>query len=273
MTALLRSTLDKLGCATSAGGFARLYHGDMADMLAALPTGSVHIAALDPPYFLSNGGTTVQSGERVSVDKGQWDVSLGVARDHKTHKTYLAQLRRVLKAEGAAWISGTHHCLYSIGFALQLGGWDILNHVTWEKPNPPPNVGCRCFTHSTEGVIWARPNHANPMLHTFNYDEAKALNEGKQLKDVWRGMAPGAAEKEHGKHPTQKPLWLYERIVELTTQPGDIVLDPFMGSGTTGVAAARLGRYFIGAERDDAHFALAMRRLGEVQPEVCGKEA
>jgi len=204
----------------------------------------------DPPYGLSSGGTTCQNGERVPVDKGEWDKAtidwLAAARDHLTF-------------DGTIWVSGTHHSVFAHGHAMQRLGFKILNMITWEKPNPPPNLSCRFFTHSTETLIWAARSAAS--IHRFNYELMRKENGDKQMKSVWQFTAPGASEKTYGKHPTQKPLLLLRRIVRASTVPGDHIFDPFMGSGTTGVACAKLDRQFTGCELDPEYYALAERRL------------
>ena len=216
----------------------------------------------DPPYFLSNGGSTCQAGRRVSVAKGDWDRSKGIAADHAFNLRWLAECHRVLKPTGTIWVSGTHHVYLSVGMALLELGYRLLNDIVWEKPNPPPNLGCRCFTHATETILWAsKATKGAPARYTFNYAAMRAQNDGRQMKNVWRLTAPGKAEKSHGKHPTQKPIALVERCVMASTALADVVLDPFAGSATTGVAALGCGRRFIGAEIDPAYADLARRRL------------
>ncbi len=142
---------------------------------------------------------------------------------------------------------------------MQKLGMKILNDITWEKPNPPPNLSCRYFTHSTETIIWAAKNEKSK--HTFNYEIMKNLNEGKQMKTVWTIPAPDNDEKLFGKHPTQKPVRLLERILLASTTENDLVFDPFMGSGTTGVAALKLNRKFVGCEIEDEFVKIATNRI------------
>jgi site-specific DNA-methyltransferase (adenine-specific) len=201
----------------------------------------------------------------VKVNKGEWDRSRGVDLDHEFNRTWLAACHRVLKPSGAIWVSGTTHVYLSVGMAMQQIGFRILNDIVWEKPAPPPNLGCRCFTHSTEMLLWAtKARKGTRDRHKFNYDAMKAENSGKQMKNVWRFATPSAAEKIHGKHPTQKPVALITRCLRATTDPGDLVFDPFAGSGSTGVAAVKLGRRFLGCEQDRRYAALAARRISEV---------
>ena len=248
-----------------ADGESRLYRGDHLAFLDLIEDESVDVVWTDPPYFLSNGGTTCISGKRAPVAKGEWDVSRGVQLDHEFNLRWIAECRRILKPTGTIWVSGTHHVYLSVGMALMEHGFRILNDIVWEKPNPPPNLGCRCFTHSTEIVLWAsKAPKGSGDKYTFHYDAMKAENGGKQMKNVWRLTAPGRDEKNNGKHPTQKPLELVQRSLLASSNPGDVILDPFSGSGTTGVAALKNDRRFLGCELDEAHAALAVKRLAEV---------
>lgn len=223
------------------------------------PKGLAESIITDPPYFLSNGGMTCQAGEVVSVNKGAWDKSMGAEENHKFNKKWLAAAQKLLTADGTLWVSGTHHVIHSIGFAMQELGFKILNEITWEKPNPPPNLSCRYFTHSTETLIWAAKNEKSK--HCFNYELMRSFNGGKQMKTVWQFLPPKAEEKAYGKHPTQKPVALMERCILASTESGMTVLDPFMGSGTTGIAAIANSRNFIGIEQEKEYFQLAQTRL------------
>ena len=272
---------DRLpGTAQRGAGWA-LTQGDCLASLEKLPPQSVDLCFADPPYMLSNGGTSCQSGRRVSVDKGAWDVSRGVQGDHAFQAEWLRAVRRVLKPSGTLWVSGTQHVIFSIGFAMQELGYHLLNTVTWYKPNASPNLACRMFTHSTEILLWASPVKSKPLAHRFNYKTMKQENAGKQMRDlwaiteqpvpggeqvVWPLPTPAPREKVHGRHPTQKPIALLDRVVAASAQPGDLVLDPFCGSGTTGVAAVRAGCRFLGLERDPEYVDLAARRLRAVEP-------
>ena len=241
----------------------RLYQanclGFLDHVIANHPDGLFDMIFADPPYFLSNGGMTCHAGRMVKVDKGRWDKSRGADLNHEFNTAWLSRCQKVLKPNGTVWVSGTHHVIHSVGFAMQQLGMKVLNDVTWEKPNPPPNLSCRYFTHSTETIVWAAKNEKS--RHVFNYEEMKGLNAGKQMKTVWTLPAPGADEKTFGKHPTQKPLALLERIIRASTKAGDLVLDPFAGSGTTGVAAIRTGRHFTGIEMEPKFLRLCVKRL------------
>jgi site-specific DNA-methyltransferase (adenine-specific) len=241
--------------------FSTLYHGDSLDLMAELPAASVDCIWTDPPYNLSNDGMTCVGGRMVKVNKGDWDRSQGVERDHQFNLEWLRACYRLLKPTGTIWVTGTAHVYPSVGFAMQQLGFRILNDIIWEKPAPPPNLGCRCFTHSTELIIWATKARKGKDFYTFNYGEMKSENGDKQMKNVWRLSAPSKEEKRYGKHPTQKPIDLVSRCLRASTNPGDLVFDPFAGSSTTGVAALSLGRRFIGCEADANHVALSLKRL------------
>lgn len=244
----------------------RLFKGDCVSVLNALPAESVDVIFADPPYFLSNGGTTCRAGKRTSVDKGAWDRSQGVEENHAFNHKWLAACNRVLKPNGTIWVSGTGHVIYSVGYAMQQQGFKPLNEIVWEKPNPPPNLSCRYFTHSTETILWAARNRKS--RHHFEYDTMRELNGGKQMKSVWRMTAPGKSEKTHGRHPTQKPVSLLGRLLTASCPPGGVVLDPFNGSGTTGVAAVQLGHQYIGVDLENAYLDLTTARLLEAAPEL-----
>jgi site-specific DNA-methyltransferase (adenine-specific) len=269
---------------TSDNPFLRLYHGNCLELLDAIaakyPEGRFDAIFADPPYFLSNGGITCHAGKMVKVDKGDWDKSRGPALNHEFNKEWLARCQRVLKPNGTIWVSGTHHVIFSIGYAMQELGYKILNDIAWEKPNPPPNLSCRYFTHSTETILWAARDEKSK--HVFNYKEMRKVT-GKQMKTVWRELAtetqrtqsseeraidtnvwtinaPTSAEKTNGKHPTQKPIALLERCIAASTNEGDLVLDPFLGGGTMAVACVRLKRGCVGVEADLAYISIAARR-------------
>jgi site-specific DNA-methyltransferase (adenine-specific) len=250
----------------------RLYHGDchavMDAIIAEQPEGLADCIFADPPYFLSNGGVTCQGGKMVKVDKGEWDQSRGAEMNHEFNLEWLRRCQRVLKPNGTIWVSGTHHVIFSVGYAMQQLGFKILNDIVWEKPNPPPNLSCRYFTHSTETILWAAKNEKSK--HVFHYDLMRKTNGGKQMKSVWTMTAPGSAEKKHGKHPTQKPLALVERCILASTNEGDLVLDPFLGGGTTAVAALNTGRKFLGIEAEAAHIKLSIRRVNSAVAGIAG---
>jgi len=245
-----------------------LFNDDCIKILNLLPENSINMIFADPPYMLSNDGSTCQNGKRVKVNKGKWDKSSGFDIDTEFHNNWISACYRVLKPEGTIWISGTYHNIYQCGYLLQKNNFHILNDITWFKPNASPNLSCRFFTASHETILWARKS--KNAKHTFNYNEMKnglfpedkLKKENTQMRSVWSIIAPKNEEKVHGKHPTQKPLDLLKRIVLASTNENDIVLDPFCGSGTTGVACQHLkNRAFIGIEIDNNFCDLAMNRL------------
>jgi site-specific DNA-methyltransferase (adenine-specific) len=255
------STIPRLAYRDEARGL-WLYHGNSLALLDAIyekygDAGRFDCIFADPPYFLSNGGITCHAGRMVRVDKGDWDKSRGPELNHEFNLEWLRRCQRVLRPDGTLWVSGTHHVIFSIGYAMQQLGYKLLNDIAWEKPNPPPNLSCRYFTHSTETILWAAKNERSK--HLFNYQEMRRVT-GKQMKTVWTMTAPGGAEKTHGKHPTQKPVALVERCLLASTRAGDLVLDPFLGGGTTAVAALRTKRHCVGIEMDENHIALSWRR-------------
>lgn len=246
-----------------------LYQGDCNKILKDIKEKSIDVIFADPPYFLSSGGISCKSGKQVKVDKGEWDKSLSIENKLKFNKKWIKECRRVLKDDGTIMISGTYHNIYSVGVALELEGFSIINNITWQKPNPAPNLACRCFTHSSETIIWARKNFSNNKKgkHYFNYEGMKLLNGGKQMKDVWLINLPLKDEKEFGKHPTQKPLALLERIILATSKENDLILDPFNGSGTTGIACLKLNRRYIGIEKEQEYLELTKKRFYKLKGE------
>lgn len=299
----LPSVLQRL--AQRAGPGYHLICGDSQQVLPQLPDGCADLVFADPPYRLSSGGTTCRGGERVSVDKGTWDTSQGLAADHEWNLSWLRQVQRILKPSGTVWVSGTQHVVFSLGFAMQSLGYQLLNTITWYKPNASPNLGCRQLTHSTELILWAAPAAYEPPLYTFHYEALRAANGGVQLRDLWTFSPPAGAERTHGlgdcsctppsctcaglaplpghlsicavtaweeapahaagcparPHPTQKPLALLARILAAAASPGHLVVDPFNGSGTTGVAALAAGCQYVGVDVDDHWLALTQRRI------------
>lgn len=238
-----------------------LYEGDCNKVLKKLDEKSVDLIFADPPYMLSNDGITCQSGKMVSVNKAGWDKSKGFKEDVKFHKKWLNSCDRVLKDEGTIWISGTYHCIHQVTYILLQMGYYIINEVSWIKPNAAPNMGCRCFTASHETLIWAKKS--KKFKHTFNYKLMKELNDGKQMRSFWTIPTTPKKEKYLGKHPTQKPLELLRRIILSSSNEGDLVLDPFVGSGTTGVLSLIYDRRFVGIDTEKDYLDLAYKRLTE----------
>lgn len=235
--------------------------GDCVDTLSKFSFGFDMVFA-DPPYFLS-GGISYQSGQIVCVDKGEWDKPLTGEEMDAFNLRWLAACREHMKEEATIWISGTHHNIFSVQQQLLKLGFKILNVITWAKTNPPPNISCRYFTYSTEFIIWARKSPK--VAHCYNYELMKQLNGGRQMTDVWQLPAIGRWEKSCGKHPTQKPLGVLARLIQASTLPGAWVLDPFSGSGTTGIAANLLSRRYLGLEKEEAFLAMSRARRMEIE--------
>lgn len=249
-----------------------LYNNDCLEIMNFLPDNCVDMIFVDPPYMLSNDGITCQAGKMVKVNKGDWDKSKGFELDVKFHETWIKECRRILKPEGTIWISGTNHNIYQCGYLLQKLSFHILNDITWYKPNAAPNLACTTFAHSHETLLWAKKD--KKAKHIFNYDlmktsdfpEDRFKNDGKQMRSVWAINTPPKSEKEHGKHPTQKPLDLLKRILIASTNDNSLILDPFNGGGTTGIAATIIGnRKYIGIDIEKEYLNLTISRLKDIQ--------
>ncbi len=248
----------------------RLYQGDCLQIMEGFKPEVYDMIFADPPYMLSNGGFTVHAGKRVSVHKGKWDESQGIEKDFEFHKKWITACKRILKPNGTIWISGTYHSIYACGFALQLEGYKILNDIAWYKPNAAPNLSGRYFTASHETLIWARKDEK--AKHVFNYLDMKngnwngdfLKNSGKQMRSVWALLTPKKEEKKFGKHPTQKPMSVLERIILASTNEGDLILDPFTGSSTTGIAAAKHGRRFVGIDMEKEYLEVSKNRYLDI---------
>ena len=245
-----------------------IFNNDCFEVLSHIDENSIDMIFADPPYMLSNNGFTCQNGRMVNVNKGKWDKSKGFEEDTNFHDAWIAACRKALKPEGTIWISGTYHSIYQCGYLLQKNGFHLLNDIAWFKPNASPNLSCRFFTASHETLLWARKN--KKAKHIFNYHEMKnglfpedkIKKENTQMRSVWSIPSPKNAEKEFGKHPTQKPLDLLVRIIKASTKSGSIIFDPFNGSGTTGVAASLVGdRFYIGSEINAEYCELTVKRL------------
>ena len=245
-----------------------LLHGDCVELLNQFDFKFDMIFA-DPPYFLSNDGISVQSGKMVSVNKGDWDKSQGFEKDNEFNYNWLKACQNHLTDNGSMWISGTFHNIFSVAQMLTELGFKILNCITWAKTNPPPNLSCRYFTHSTEFILWARKSKKSS--HYYNYDLMKQINGGTQMKDVWNLPPIAPWEKSCGKHPTQKPLALLTRIILASKQKNAWVLDPFTGSSTTGIAANLVNRKFLGIDREEEFLTISKNRKLELEnPQIFG---
>lgn len=248
-----------------------LYNNDCLEIMARFPDNYVDMIFADPPYNLSNGGITCHAGKMVSVNKGKWDKSEGFEQDLNFHEKWILECRRILKPGGTIWISGTNHSIYQCGFLLQKLNFHILNDISWFKPNAAPNLACTTFAHSHETLLWAKKD--KQAKHIFNYEKMKTgiFNEDKmkmpdkQMRSVWSIPTPTPDEKTFGKHPTQKPLALLKRIVLSSTNEGCLILDPFNGGGTTGVAAKIIGdRKYIGIDIERDYIDLSINRLNQI---------
>lgn len=248
----------------------QLINGNSFSILKKFPEKSIDMIFADPPYFLSNGGITVKSGKMTSVNKAEWDMNMPTEKKLSYYRKWIKEARRVLNDNGTIWISGTMHNIYYVGVALELEEFNIINNITWEKTNPPPNLSTRAFTHSTETILWARKKLSDKKKgkHLFNYLDMKEINGGKQMKDVWRFSLTPPREKKEGKFPTQKPLALLERIILASTNEGDIILDPFNGSGTTGIAAYNLNRKYIGIDLEKEYLDLTKKRYNRIKEQI-----
>jgi site-specific DNA-methyltransferase (adenine-specific) len=260
-----------------------LYKSDCLKILEQIPENSIDMIFADPPYFLSSGTFSCQNGKMVSVKKGDWDLSNGLKKNFEFHIEWIKACHRVLKPGGTIWISGTYHSIYQCGFALQVNKFHILNDIAWFKPNASPNLSCRFFTASHETLIWARKDLINAKTkkqiktkHKFNYDLMKngkwpedfIKKPGLQMRSVWSMGTPKPSEKKFGKHPTQKPIDLLVRIVLASTNKNDIVLDPFAGSSTTGLAAFLNDRKFVGIDLEKKYIDLSIKRFKELDKNI-----
>lgn len=241
-----------------------LIHSDVLEALQSMKDDSVSLIFADPPYNLSNGGISCKAGKMVSVNKAEWDKSNGFQKDSEFTTQWLKECKRVLKQGGTIWVSGTMHNIYQVGYTLQSLDFKILNEIAWFKPNAPPNLSCKYFAHSHETLIWARKG--KDAKHTFNYSEMKKWDDkitpsGKQMRSVWHIPLTPQSEKKMGSHPTQKPVELLKRIIISSSNKGDLVLDPFNGSGSTGVVAKALGRKYVGIDNNLGYLEITKKRL------------
>ena len=254
---------NKLYYTNETGSFS-LINADTFKELKKFTNKTFDMIFADPPYFLSSDGISCSGGKTVSVNKGDWDRTLTQEDKHIFNKKWIGECYRILKDTGTIWISGTLHNIYSIGMALEEEGFKILNNITWQKTNPPPNLACKTFTHSTETILWARKD-LKKVKYTFNYEVMKQMNGNKQMKDVWTTSLTKPSEKKQGKHPTQKPLEILDKIILASTKENDLILDPFCGSSTTGISAVKLNRKYIGIDNKKEYLDLSIRRYEELE--------
>jgi modification methylase len=243
--------------------------GDSIAQMARLPAASVDLVFADPPYNLQLAGELLRPNHsRVAGVEEEWDRFADFADYDRFTRAWLEAARRLLKPDGALWVIGSYHNIYRVGAILQDLGFWILNDVVWRKTNPMPNFRGRRFTNAHETLLWCA--RSADSRYTFNYEAMKALNEDLQMRSDWVLPICGGPErlKRGGKkaHPTQKPEALLHRVLLASTRPGDLVLDPFFGTGTTGAVAKRLGRRFVGIEREEDYAALARERIAAIEP-------
>ena len=246
------------------GGF-KLIENDTFDTLKQLEEKSFDMIFADPPYFLSDNGITCNAGKMVSVNKGEWDKSLSIEKKHKFNKRWIHECYRVLKDEGTIWISGTLHNIYSIGMALEEEGFKIINNITWQKTNPPPNLACKTFTHSTETILWARKNLPKTK-YKFNYELMKELNNNKQMKDVWESSLRFSYRKNvvaASIHPSLAAMLV--SLAKPYLKENAQILDPFCGSSTTGISANKLNRRYVGIDNSKEYLDLSIRRYEAIK--------
>jgi len=247
-----------------------IYAGNCIEVMNSLPEKSVDVVFADPPYNLQLGGDlTRPDNSRVDGVDDAWDKFDSFAEYDRFTRDWLAAARRVLKDDGTLWVIGSYHNIFRVGAALQDMGFWVLNDVVWRKSNPMPNFRGTRFTNAHETLIWCSKDPK--AKYTFNYDAMKALNDGTQMRSDWTLPLCTGSERlkdDDGDklHPTQKPESLLYRVLLSSTKPGDVVLDPFFGTGTTGAAARRLGRKYIGIEQDPDYIAAARSRIADVEP-------
>ncbi len=245
----------------------RLLIGDSIETLAQLPDKSVDLVFADPPYNLQLRGELLRpNNSKVDGVDDDWDKFESMQTYDAFTVAWLQQAKRVLKPTGSIWVIGSYHNIYRLGSALQNLGFWVLNEVVWRKTNPMPNFRGTRFTNAHETLIWCAMGEKS--RYTFNYDAMKALNEDLQMRSDWllpicSGPERLKDEDGHKAHPTQKPESLLHRVILASTNPGDLVLDPFFGTGTTGVVAKRLGRHWLGIERDHTYAKMAIHRISK----------
>ena len=247
----------------------RILAGDCIEVMNALPENSVDLIFADPPYNLQlKGDLHRPDNSKVDAVDDDWDQFDSFRAYDEFTTDWLKAARRILKPNGAIWVIGSYHNIFRVGAALQNQGYWILNDVVWRKSNPMPNFRGKRFTNAHETMIWASKSEG--AKYTFNYEALKALNEGVQMRSDWvlpicTGHERLKDENGDKAHPTQKPESLLHRVLVGSTNPGDVILDPFFGTGTTGAVAKMLGRNFIGIEREEAYRKVAEKRISKVR--------
>lgn len=236
-----------------------IYNLDCLELTKQIKNDSIDLVFADPPYNLSGSNFkmkfTKSGGTDLNTNKGKWDRYTDTEFEDFTEK-WLTECYRILKKNGSIWVAGTYHNIYLVGYLMKKIGFDILNEVLWHKSDATPNLSCTRFVADHENFIWARKGKGN----IFNYSEMKMMNGGKQMRSIWtKGKTTGGKKI----HPTQKPEWLLERVILSTSNPNNIIFDPFIGSGTTAVVAKKFNRSYLGAELDRDYFNKSIKRINE----------
>lgn len=236
-----------------------LYLGDCIEVMKHMECSTIDLVFADPPYFLSNGGLSINRGKVVSVDKGEWDKKANYKSTGLFTNLWLKECHRILKDNGSIWVSGTSHNIFEVEREMRRIGFKIINIIIWQKSDPPPLIYKNKFRFSYELIIWAKKGKK----HYFDYKKMYDIHS-KEMGDVWLLDAVKMAEKTFGYHPTQKPERLLERIILCASKEGDVVMDPFLGSGTTCYVAKKLNRKYIGIEKEEKYFTLAKNRIESI---------
>lgn len=247
-----------------------LYNADSLSLIEQLEDNSIDAVFADPPYFLSSGRRMDIAGRNVHFEKGSWDRCRSTEEIDDFNGKWINAVRAKMKEDATIWISGTFHNIFSVERILVENGFKIINLVSWQKSNPKDIVDGQHLTFSTEILVWARKSlHGR---HCYNHELMVQMNGGKPMADVWKIPTPGSWERKCGFHPTQKPLRLLYRIILASTHEGDLILDPFAGSCTTGIAANLLGRRFIGIDQSKEYLDYGIRRKQEIEDPVMAEK-
>jgi len=247
----------------------RIYNQDCLVFMKNLPDNCIDLIFADPPYNLSKSNFKIKfskmpsRGTDLSTNKGEWDNFASQEEYEKFSKKWIKECYRILKNTGSIWIAGTYHNIYLMGYFLNKSGFTILNEILWHKTDATPNISCTRFVADHENFLWARKGNK----HTFNYDNMKNLNGGTQMRSIWpKGKTTGGKKI----HPTQKPEWLLERILLSTSNEGEIVFDPFMGSGTTAFVSKKLNRVYLGCEINPKYIEISNKRIESISNRLNG---
>jgi len=237
----------------------KIFNDDCIKIMGSIEDGSIDLIFADPPYNLSKSNFKIKftksGGSDLNTNKGLWDI----IDDYELFtKRWINEAFRILKNGGAIWVAGTYHSIYTTGYLLEKAGFELLNEILWHKTDATPNLSCTRFVADHENFIWARKGKGN----IFNYDLMKKDNNNKQMRSIWpKGKTTGGKKI----HPTQKPEWLLERIIKSTTKKGDVVFDPFLGSGTTAVVAKKMDRIYSGCEIDKDFYDMTINRINSIK--------